>query len=295
MKTLVGPPEMLAFLTLSAVMLLSSSMMSDLPDDVHSGEVSSSVANARFELSSHRVLSSVEDNLSGITVDAAGQRLLMVVNQPPQVLVTHLDGRIVSTVPLIGFSDTEAIVHIEDDLFAIADERHMEIVLARIKSATVSIDRQAQARIALDPEVRSNKGIEGLAYDRAARTLYAAQEKSPKRIYRIRVDDWLRDSVPPNLLRYELEELWVPLEIHLLGDISGLHFDDRKRQLLVLSDESKRLIAIDMGGRVVRSDSLASLTDPPIPQAEGVVLDSSGELILVSEPNHFYRFTPVAR
>lgn len=145
MKTLVGPPEMLAFLTLSAVMLLSSSMMSDLPDDVHSGEVSSSVANARFELSSHRVLSSVEDNLSGITVDAAGQRLLMVVNQPPQVLVTHLDGRIVSTVPLIGFSDTEAIVHIEDDLFAIADERHMEIVLARIKSATVSIDRQAQA------------------------------------------------------------------------------------------------------------------------------------------------------
>lgn len=95
--------------------------------------------------------------------------------------------------------------------------------------------------------MRSNKGIEGLAYDRAARTLYAAQEKSPKRIYRIRVDDWLRDSVPPNLLRYELEELWVPLEIHLLGDISGLHFDDRKRQLLVLSDESKRLIAIDMG------------------------------------------------
>lgn len=79
-------------------------------------------------------------------------------------------------------------------------------------------------------------------------------------------------------------------------DLSGVAFDPATRNMLLLSDESKLLMEIHEGQRVVAFRSLTSAfagLEEAVPQAEGLTIDNEGNLYLVSEPNLFYRFSPI--
>jgi len=76
-------------------------------------------------------------------------------------------------------------------------------------------------------------------------------------------------------------------------DISSLHFDQYRKHLLVLSDESHLLLELSKEGKAISSMSLLAGQHGlknMIMQAEGMTMDKKGGLYIVSEPNLFYVF-----
>ena len=98
-------------------------------------------------------------------------------------------GECIQTVALENFSDTEAIAHVKDNLFAIVNVQQMTIVLATIDTRTRSIDAERLPMIRVGDEIDTNDGIEGLTYDPATNSFFSVKEKSPKRIYQIRMEN----------------------------------------------------------------------------------------------------------
>ncbi|HHJ4328591.1 TPA: SdiA-regulated domain-containing protein, partial [Klebsiella pneumoniae] len=78
-----------------------------------------------------------------------------------------------------------------------------------------------------------------------------------------------------------------------LRDLSSLDYHRPSGHLLVLSDESRLVLELDVQGRPLSALSLLRGQHGlrrSVPQAEGLASDGQGRLYLVSEPNLFYVF-----
>ncbi|MOA37856.1 SdiA-regulated [compost metagenome] len=78
-----------------------------------------------------------------------------------------------------------------------------------------------------------------------------------------------------------------------MRNLSALSIDPRTGHLLVLSAQSNLLLELDEKGDPVSFISLLggmNGLDRRIPRAEGVAMDESGDIYMVSEPNLFYVF-----
>jgi uncharacterized protein YjiK len=87
-----------------------------------------------------------------------------------------------------------------------------------------------------------------------------------------------------------------PLDLHGLDDLSDVYFDPSTSWLWLLSHESQAAVAFDLQGARAAELSLKKghhglLED--VEQAEGIVRDRHGSLLICSEPNLIYRFRPV--
>jgi uncharacterized protein YjiK len=244
-------------------------------------------------LTDHRRIAGIEQNLSGITFCHRNQTLFAVTNHPSRVYAISPSGVCLREIALIGFEDTEGIAFIGGQRFAIVEERRHTVHMVIIDDATTTVNRaDALHSLPIPMTSRHNKGLEGIAYDPLRGCLYVAQEKKPRRI---RTVDGLLEPRNPHTVRVASDLIPSPWLVH---DLSGLHYDPASRLLLLLSDESKCIIAMTLDGRLHEYVSLRKGfggLQADIPQAEGITLDDRGNLYIVSEPNGFYRFTRRAR
>ncbi|WP_461482780.1 SdiA-regulated domain-containing protein, partial [Porticoccus sp.] len=76
-------------------------------------------------------------------------------------------------------------------------------------------------------------------------------------------------------------------------DLSGVFFDSRSGNLLLLSHESKQLTSINLLGRASSQIRLmggqAGLAED-IAQPEGITIDNQNNLYILGEPNLLYQF-----
>ncbi|MBF7144837.1 MULTISPECIES: SdiA-regulated domain-containing protein [Pseudomonas] len=235
-------------------------------------------------------------NLSGITYDYDNDRLLAVTNDMPvELLVLTKNGEVEGRYPLAGFQDPEAITYVGHDRVVIAEERKQRlnmITLPRLPQPLSAAQAQT-VTLGLDA-TRSNKGLEGVTYDRASDRLFAIKERDPLQMWAV---TGLMKSVqgPVNV---SITDLTPWLTRNRYGsDLSDGYFDPVTRHLLLLSDQSKNITELDSEGRFVSIRSLRATLGglaKDAPQPEGITMDTDGNLYVVSEPNLFYRFAKPA-
>ncbi|MEQ4618915.1 MAG: SdiA-regulated domain-containing protein [Corticimicrobacter sp.] len=255
--------------------------------------------SSAFWLPDYRVVSwhripEIDNNLSGLSFVGERQELLAVLNRPPTLVTLDLAGNFKAAYPLEGISDTEGISYLGHGQVALSDEKHGQVVIARLPEQPGPIDLTHAPRFAVGPGEKSNSGIEGLSYDRAQDRLYAVKEHSPKALYRI--DGLCRDVLncsPDGIRIHDLSNWLAPTGF--ARDFSAVQFDPARGHLLLLSEQSQALLELDENGQPLSARHLGHQPgDPDIPQAEGLTLGQDGMIYMVSEPNLFYRLAPIA-
>jgi uncharacterized protein YjiK len=128
-----------------------------------------------------------------------------------------------------------------------------------------------------------NLGFEGVACDPYHRKLYVIQEKSPMRVWSVDVDT----GTYTVLIDVQNLEAWTSR----VTDLAGGFYDPFSETLYLLSHESKVIVHTTMDGTILGDTLDVSMAIQP----EGLsFVPSTGELVVLSEPNEILRFTLAA-
>ncbi len=233
------------------------------------------------------VLKGIPDNASGLTYNPETDSLFAVTNNPEQLFEISLDGRILRTISLHGFEDTEDVTYLGNGQLAILEERRRTIVIIDLPLDTNSLTLAHQRQLRMPGEGAENNGFEGLTINPLTKQLYIVNEKNPRQL-------WQVDGFADNTGSISISNP-VDLEQKTYGntDLSGVFFDTHSDNLLLLSHESKQLTSINMLGQVSSQLRLkrgyAGLTED-IAQPEGITIDSHNTLHILGEPNLLYQF-----
>jgi uncharacterized protein YjiK len=231
-------------------------------------------------------------NLSGIAYDPDHDRLLGITNGAPQQIVAmSRNGDLLERYPLIGFQDTEGIAYMGNGRVVIADEVLQRLYVLTLPDSPGPIHVENAQFVAIEINLSEhNKGFEGVTYDAANDRIFAIKERDPRQLFT--VTGMLASIGGPLQVRIKDLTNWIDRSVFGL-DLSEGYYDPRTGHLLLLSEQSSNVTELDENGNFVSIRSLLGLNDlkKTIPQAEGMTMDTAGELYIVSEPNLFYRFS----
>ena len=191
------------------------------------------------------------------------------------------------------FYDTEGLTYIGGGKFVMVEERDRQVVQFTYAAGTTLTRANAQT-VDLGTFV-GNVGIEGISYDPQTGGIIAAKEIQPAGIFQTLVDfaagtatngsPTAENSI--NLFDPALANLLDFADVYAMSNLFALNGQAQSGNLLVLSQESGKIINIDRAGNI--SSSLTIVTDPgnPVPlpdqQHEGLTMDGNGFLYVVSE------------
>ncbi len=231
------------------------------------------------------VIGGVSQNASGLTYHAGRDSLFVVLDSPQRVVELSLDGSLERKINLNKFEDTEGIVWLGENRFAVAEEALGNIVLIELEPKDGGVSWKKAKKLNPDIKVNAANGLEGIAYDPLGKRFFVAREKRSPAVFKI---------IPP---KPESDMPTTSILMSLAGrglrDISGLHYDVKSERLLILSHESACVVETNKYGietsRLLLRGGKSGLSRT-IFKAEGVALDKHGTLYIVSEPNLLYVF-----
>jgi uncharacterized protein YjiK len=253
-------------------------------------------------------MSEHEDELSGAALlpprGGSGATHLLCVNNDPSALVVYelrpdASPLRLRSISLEGFFDTEAVaVRATTDrgvALAITEEKDRRIVLIpelpweellrpvplADRTAALSTLYRADAAAVIELEEflgphdpsTDNKGLEGLAYDAVGGAFIGAMEKAPMGLLRVDAES---GAIAP------LFDAQAALR-GIVTDIAGVAVEQNLRVLVVLSEESKALVALGMDGTV------RGIMPIEAPQPEGVAVTADLRSIFVISERHIIK------
>lgn len=222
----------------------------------------------------------ISKNLSGLTLNPETGTLFAVTNRPERIYELSLNGKVLRSVNLRGFKDTEGISHIAGTLFALVEERKSVLCIFDIPGDATAIEHENALRLNLGKKGVKNKGFEGVSYDPVTRTLYTMREGKPFVRLAIPLDEHFR---PGSVLSKPLPELCVKDVASLVHDPDG--------SLWVLSEASAQVVQLDQEGSELRRFDLP--IDKKTFRPEGITRTPDGQMIVVGEPNILAIYAPV--
>lgn len=178
-------------------------------------------------------------------------------------------GNTLSSMPLSGFEDPEGLTYIGSGRVLIAEERIQDLFELEY-DAGASVSRASLTRWDIGPDV-GNIGLEGVSYDPATGRIVGVKEKSPQAVYDITL------GPSPNAV---VDLLNVPVGLLDLSDVVQIGGD----RLLILSQESGKLVEVDANGSVLDELDLSFFST----SAEGVTMNGDGVIYVVAEGHPFY-------
>lgn len=235
---------------------------------------------ANLKLSPFSTLNDATD-LSGITFDTRDNTLYAISNAP-EIYQLDKNGKLLRRITLRGFHDTEDIVYLKDNQFAVVEERQREIVFIEIDADTTTIDYQGNRKKSLDTtsintSLVKNRGLEGITRDTSS-GLLVAHESNP-----LKVGTATRTYDNKFIISNHFQPRGA--------DVAGIHYWEDQQGLLVLSEASRTIFWYDKnqqpaGQYPLSYDRLGMLAR--IDQPEGITTDQQGRIYIVGEPNQIF-------
>ena len=239
-----------------------------------------------YELALETTLTGLEeDETSGLSWSPLTGTLFTVTGQNPQLIELTPAGVVLRRIRLSGFSDPEAVEVLDDGRLAIVDERRRLVVVFRLEPGVENLELDDLAHYDLGFPNAGNKGFEGLAWDPHGQRLLLAKERDPLGLFAL---PFPREDGAVGALEA------LPNRPLLVRDLSSLAIDPRSGHMLMLSDESRLLVELDLQGEPRSFISLFGGLNglvQGIDQAEGVAMDGEGNIYVVGEPNRFFVFS----
>ena len=225
-----------------------------------------------------------EDETSDLAYNPVTGTLFTVTGKSPTLVEISREGEVLRRIPLKGFSNPEGVAVLEGGHVAVTDERRRTLTIFQLNPQTRELAVGQAPDFDLGFPDSGNKGFEGIAWDPAQGRLLLGKERGPTAMFSLGSDG---SGALGGALR--------PLPSYGLGmrNLSALSIDPRTGHILVLSAQSNLLLELDQDGQPVSFISLLggfNGLDERIPRAEGVAMDESGDIYVVSEPNLFYVF-----
>ncbi len=221
-------------------------------------------------------LSYVSNDLSGITYVPETNTFFLIQNSGGRIWEVDSNFNLLRTISSGGFGDSEDIVYMGNNEFAIVVESS-RLYIGTISPGVTSLNPGAFQRIEFDT-VTGNSGYEGIAFDPATNRFWSVKERGPRKIVTFE-----RPSTSSNTTITAT----VPFNAGSLpaSDLSAVHFDSRTGNLLILSHESHKVMEVTTDGTVLSELNLSDSS-----QHEGLALDSNFDFLITSEPNRWRRY-----
>lgn len=253
---------------------------------VDAGQRAASIWLPDYELALETTLAGLEeDETSGLTWNPVSGTLYTVTGKNPQLVEFTPGGVVLRRIRLTGFSDPEAVEALDDGRLAIVDERRRLVAVFRLEPGVEHLDLDELVSYDLGFADAGNKGFEGLAWNPRTQRLLLAKERDPQGLFEL--------PLPGEEGAVGALEA-LPSQPLLVRDISSVAIDPRTGHALMLSDESRLLVELDLMGRprsfIALFGGLNGLADG-IDQAEGVAMDERGDIYVIAEPNLLYVFS----
>lgn len=224
-----------------------------------------------------------DDEASDVSYNPVTKTLFAVMGKHPFLVELTLRGDVLRKIPLVGWSNPEAVAVMENGFLAIGDERRHKLSIVKVTPETTTLNFADYPKYELGPSKDQNKAFEAVAWDPQRQQLLLGEER-PAAMF-----TWKSDG--SDVLKGDKQKVVNnSLDIR---NLSSLTVEPRTGHTLALSADSHMLLELDEKGEQVSFMTLLGgfngLKDT-IPRAEGVAFDDEGNLYIVSEPNLFYSF-----
>lgn len=234
-------------------------------------------------------LANIATDCSGVAYSPVTRTLFMIKNSTNFIYEFSETGTWLRTITTTGFSDCEGICWMYDDTFAISDEDTSSLTIVRIQPGTSSLTKAGGTTVDTglgNLDANTGGGFEGVTYDPENHKFYVVKER--------------RSTAPTyqGMAVYEvrMNGAWeiifdAPTKLGATGlatDLADVFYDVHSRHLFLLSQESERIIEIDLSGNVFRTSTVPA----PMTQPEGLTFSPDRSTMwVVGEPNEMRRFT----
>ncbi len=243
-------------------------------------------------------IAGITDDLSGITYDFDHDRLLAITNGgSQQILAIDRQGTVQARYQLDGFVDTEDLAYMGNGRVVLVEEIAQRLTFIQLPEIPQTIrHHETDQTISLGINLSTtNKGFEGVTYDRAGDRLFVIKERDPRQLFEI---GGVSKSLNGQLSVAVTDRTgWINDGV-FTRDLAGGFYHPQSGHLLLLSDQSKSLTELDQDGQFVSylnlGEGLKNLFTAKR-QPQGVTMDNRGNLYIVAEPNLLYSFTPGKR
>jgi len=216
------------------------------------------------------------------------------------MLKVDLNGTILNTTTLSGFQDTEGIVYMGNNEFAIIEEGRARVVFVTFNAASppTTINYPGSSsyiNVNLSGESNdTNRWLEGVAYDRTNQTLYIAQEFGQTKIYEYALNNQRSGTITPSEFDRSNINANITKAMHVLDNGNLLVLTANQNNNNVVDDTD--IWEVDLCGNLISTidvDIRPNFNGSTINMegAEGMTVDNQGNIYIAIDavPSRFYK------
>lgn len=246
-------------------------------------------------------ISLLAQEASGVTYNWDTDTLFVTADGGTSIVQVSKTGQLINSMTLAQgsspqgteFYDTEGITYVGNGQFVVCEERDRQLVLFTYAAGT-TLTRAQTKTVKLGTFV-GNVGIEGLSYDPLTSGFICVKEVDPQGVFQTTIDfnagtasngsPTTENSV--NLFNPALANVLDLADVFALSNLPSLNGHSDAGDILLLSQESAKIVKIDRSGNI--HSSLQIVSDPGNPlsvsaqQHEGLTMDRDGNLYVVNE------------